>query len=227
VPVLGVLTSELVTGVAVLLCGWVLGGGLCPSAWLEQASLVSRGCGPAEVDKMDFIYLQEQIKINLRPFFLFILKGMLHHGSVGQGHAGAPVKGTGEQDGVSIPQTQRWLKEKGLCCPLLLPLVWMCGELEVPAAFALGSSSPSSLLPHPFPARKPGLCVKRCLPTSAGSRDFLRSGEGERGEGCHAPQGQIHAGFWPHWSTGKLRAWPGCHREVVVRQSFACLGCSA
>lgn len=62
------------------------GARLCPFWVRWRLSLSQRwlfswvGTGlrhsPAEVEKMELIYLQEQIKINLSPFFLCILKGV-------------------------------------------------------------------------------------------------------------------------------------------------------
>lgn len=52
---------------------------------------------PAKVEKVELIYLQDQIKIKLSPFFLFILRGVNTPSQLcGQGYAGAPVKGAGK-----------------------------------------------------------------------------------------------------------------------------------
>lgn len=75
VPVLGVLAFELVTEVAFLLGGCWAGGCAAVLSWSVLPPVGSRH-SPAKVEKMELICLQAQIKIDLSPFFLCILKGV-------------------------------------------------------------------------------------------------------------------------------------------------------
>lgn len=84
-PILGVLAFELVAREAFLPGGhWA--GGCTPTLGWSMLPLVSSSCSLAEVNKVDFFYLREQIKINLSPLFLCILKGV---------HAPSQLSGAG------------------------------------------------------------------------------------------------------------------------------------
>lgn len=96
VPILGVLEFRLVTEVAFLL-GEHWAGGSAPMCSWSVLPPVGSSHSPAKVEKVELIYLQDQIKIKFSPFFLCILRGVNTPSQLcGQGYAGAPVKGAGK-----------------------------------------------------------------------------------------------------------------------------------
>lgn len=116
-PILGVLAFELATEVAFFLRGCWAGGCALTVRW-TMLSLVSSSHCPAEVGKVGLIYLQEQIKINLSPFFLCILKEV---------HTLSQLRGAGPHWG---SYEGRW--EIG-CCLFFLSARAIKGEGAVPS----------------------------------------------------------------------------------------------
>lgn len=100
-------------------------------------------CSPAEVlSKVDVIYLQERIKVNLSLlFFLCILTGVR---ALSQPREGCREVGRC----LRLPST-RAVKGEGAVPPPAAPLLRAQGEPEVRVAFAPGSSSPSPPAPTP------------------------------------------------------------------------------